>query len=412
MLPSNFKPIVCSHRWIPLAIAMVLLGPGARAETWTNLQGTSTIEAKMIGLWEESVILQLSDGRRRTIKLEQLRGDSRIQARNIAKQQAAARDERIKQLKQDASGMTAAAPSPLPLPPPAAPYSPPQKDASIGDFVKQVNDALTAGHLRVLYDFRPPSYRQDIRDLIQLAASKTSPETFDTMTSVPFRLGDVIVTRQNWLFAGPRFANVPAQQREKAKWTLLGLANVLQQGIGPTAIQLATFQNGEFESWLESWDNKTSPYVAEMIQKSELDLAGNTSVVSEAEGTATISTGSGSSKSDVEMVLVEGFWVRKSTADTWAADAEQAKTKINDTADGQYLADQAVMAKLLGAMLDSIAKTDSADQFNQSFDTVLSHPDAANRFSESLGAMLSPIQTILMGASDTTDPESSIGDDK
>ncbi len=410
MLPCNQKLTFHATRLIALAIAVAVVGRDANAETWTNLEGTGTIDAQMIGLWEDSVILQQSDGRRRTIKLEKLRADSRIQAFNLAKQQAAARAERIKQLKQQSADSQAAAPAKLPEPPPAPPYNPPEKDASIGDFVQQVNDAMKAGHLRVLYDFRPPSYRKDISDLIKLAANKTSPETFQVLTNIPFRFGDVIMSHQNWLFASPRFANIPEAERDKAKWMLLGLASLFQQGMSPEAIQLKTLQTDEFETWLDSWDKTVAPYVAEMIKKTEIDLSGNTTVVSEGEGSATISTGSGDSRADVEMVPVEGYWVPKATADTWTSEVELAKKRITETPDGKFFADQAVLAGIFGAAFDSLAKADSAEQFNQSLDTVLSQPDSATTFGQTIESMLSPIQTIMAGASPSTNTETDTDD--
>ncbi len=44
-----------------------------------------SVDAKMVGMWGDSVILQLSNGRRVTVKLDDLRSESRIQARELAR---------------------------------------------------------------------------------------------------------------------------------------------------------------------------------------------------------------------------------------------------------------------------------------------------------------------------------------
>ncbi len=371
----------------------------ASAETWTNLQGTGSIEAVMIGLWEDGVILKLPDGTRRTVPLNKLRGDSRIQAQNLAKQLAAKRAQRIKELKQQSEAANSAAPEKLPVPPAAPKYSPPEKDASIGDFIDQVNQALAGGHLRVLYDCRPLSYRQNIDQIIKLAANHTSPATWRAVVGVPHRLGELIVTRQNWLLGSPRFVNFSPADREKSKWTLLGLGNVLHYGLSSDAIQLETFQTGDFDSWLDSWDNLVAPYVAEMIKKSGIDLGAETRVVSTAEGTALISIGSADSAVEVTMVSVEGFWVPQSTAETWNSDVEQAKKRIEEAPPGTFASSEATVAGMIGLMLEPLAAADSAGEYHQALDAMLSQPDSAAKFQQVLDFILSPIQAIMSSTS-------------
>jgi hypothetical protein len=418
MSPRNQKSHLRAAFLVVSSVAIFLVGqtPTVRAETWTLLQGNNSFEAQFIGVWKDDVILQNSDGKRKAFKLvagfpESLRGDSRIQARNMAKQGAAERAKRIEAMNREAEAATAAAPDKLPQPPPASKYTPPQKDAAIGEFIKQVNDALTGGHLRVLYDFRPESYRQDISELVKLAANKTSPETFQAIVGAPHRLGDLIVTRQNWLLSSPRLNNFPADQRVKAEWTLLGLANVLRNGLSADAIQLETLQSRDFADWLDSWDNTVAPYVAEMIQKSGIDLASHTTVKSESEGTAIISTGTIDSPVDMVMVLVDGFWVPKDTADSWASNVEQTKQQIAETADGEYLQTVALMSGLINKSLDPLEQADRPDEYHRALDAILSQPNSAEQFRQALGSMLSPIQSIMTFSAGQPDSGTSTADD-
>jgi hypothetical protein len=353
--------------------------------------------------------LQLSDGRRRTIKLEKFRGDTRIQARNLAKKQAADRASRIRELKAQAASINSAAPSKQLSPPPAPAYSPPKKDATIGEFVKQVNESLSGGHLRVLYDFRPPSYRKDIADIIKLAANKTSPESFQATTNVSYRLGDLIVTRRNWLFSSPRFGNFEPAERDKAKWTILGLAYVLQKGLSPEVTALETFQTKDFETWLDRWDKIVAPHVAEMVKKADIDFDNYTRVVSEGEGTATISTGAGESPVQVDLVLIEGFWVSTTAAESWTADVATAKEKIAAIPAGKFMEPQAMMASIVAASLDSIADAKTADQYHDALDSILAQADSTASFQQVLASILSPIQTIITAASNPTGTEATDG---
>jgi hypothetical protein len=390
--------------WILLWIlcGSVILGSlwaaPAMAETWTNLEGTSSIEAKMIGLWDDQLVLELSDGRRVTIKLEKLRFESRIQAGNLAKKMAAERTVRIKELKQGNASAATAGPDDSPPPPRPPAYVPPTKDAPIGQFIEQVNGALTAGHLRVLYDFRPPSYRQDIAKIIQLAAAKTSPQTFQALIQTPHQLGTLIVTHQNWLVSSPRFKNIPASERDQAKSNLLGLAHVMRQGLSPAAIDLPQLQAGKFEDWLADWDAIVAPYVAQMIDQAELDLSAFTKVQEEGAGTATIATGPPDAPVVVEMVQVDGYWVPKTTAESWADDVAQATAQLEKLPTGQFMAAQAVAAAMVAPALESLATVDSAPAFHAAFDALLSQAEAAAQLQQVFDSILSPIQTIMAAA--------------
>ena len=396
---------------LTIAIGLAIPVTALRSETWTNLQGTKSFKAEFIGMWGQTVILQRAGGRRVAVHEDSLDATSRIQARGLAKRAAADRAKRIAEINRRSAAATAAAPDKLPPPPPAPKYVPPEKDAELGDFIKQVNDALSGGHLRVLYDYRPESYRQDISELVKLAATKTSPETFQAIVGAPHRLGNLLVTRQNWLFSSPRLNNFAPDDRDKAKWTLLGLGHVLNTGLSTDAIRLEDLQTKDFEVWLDSWDQTIAPHVAEMVRKSGIDLATYTKVQSESEGTATILTGSGDSPADVTMVLVEGYWVPKATADSWASNVELTKKHINETADGEFLQSAASMSGLINAMLDPLEQADRPEEYHKALDFILSQPDSAEQFRQALGSLLSPIQSIMYFSTSQSDSGTSTADD-
>ena len=141
----------------------------AHAEQWTNLEGTRTIEGRMVGIWGESVILELLGGRRVAVKMKDLRGDSRIQARKLAQQLVDARESRVSELKGNAavpgesSPTTTQATGSTGLPGTTMPQQPISLIRSI---------PITTGHLLAVYDALPPSYRKDVDEIVKLAASE------------------------------------------------------------------------------------------------------------------------------------------------------------------------------------------------------------------------------------------------
>ena len=186
---------------------------------------------------------------------------------------------------------------------------------------------------------------------------------------------------------------------------------MLRNGLSDDAIQLEKLQTADFEVWLDSWDKTIAPYVAEMVKKSGIDLATYTTVQSESEGTATISTGSSGSSAEVTMVLVDGYWVPKATADSWASNVERTRKQITETADGEYLQTVATMSGLINKMLDPLEQADRPTEYHEALDVILSQPNSAEQFRQALGSMLSPIQSILSFSIGRSDSGTSTADD-
>ena len=113
-----------ASRLIPILVASVVIPSAstAIAETWTDLRGTHSVEAEMVGMWADNVVLKMSDGRRVTVKLGDLRSESRIQAAALSKAISESRTGRVKELQGQAAAAAAPAPNPLPKPAPAAAY--------------------------------------------------------------------------------------------------------------------------------------------------------------------------------------------------------------------------------------------------------------------------------------------------
>ena len=184
-------------RWTVILVTSSLLAlPSVFAETWTSLRGSHSVDAKMVGMWGDSVILQLSNGRRVTVKLNDLRSESRIQARELAESLNSSRLDRINKLKGQATAAAAPAPDPLPVPPAAPEYVALQPNQSSNNFFAQFDQAIASGHVLAIYDSLPPSYRQDVNDIVKASAQRMDPATWYGLVGTIQRLGELIETRQ------------------------------------------------------------------------------------------------------------------------------------------------------------------------------------------------------------------------
>ncbi|MGC6444360.1 MAG: hypothetical protein ACON4H_17035 [Rubripirellula sp.] len=364
-----------------------------QAETWTSLRGTFSVEAKMLGLWGDSVILQMDDGRRVSVNQLDLKAESRIQATKIAERLAEERMARIDELKVQATELAAPAPNPLPEPPAAPAYTAPKADVSAAEFLEQVDSALMSGHLIVLYDALPPSYRQNVDEMIKLSASSLDPNTFGMVTGVLHQIGDVIVTRQRWLLSSPRIASLGPAEQDFFSGPFLNLAGLLRKGFDPAAMQLQTLQSGDFREWLEERDQVIAPYLAQLIDQLGAASLQQSVVESEENGVAVVNTTTGGVSMKSAYVQVEGFWVPQSLADTWAEDFEQMKQSSTQV-DTATIASATLFLQPAQLVLNQLANAEDASSFHQQLEAVFAPAEAMlSTFAGSFAASLAGSQT-------------------
>ena len=378
---------------LALIIATMLAPKISLAETWTSLRGTFSVEAKMLGLWNDSVILQMDDGRRVSVNLLDLRSESRIQAKEIARRLETERQNRIGELKTQADASSAPAPDPLPQPDPAQPYVAPQANATPSDFLDQVDSALMAGHLIVLYDALPPSYRQNVDEIVQLSASTLDATTWNSFTNTIHQVGDLIVTRQRWFLSSPRIASLGEAEQEFFSGPVLSFAGLLQKAFEPSAMQLDTLQSGDFRQWLEGRDAAMAPYLAELIDLLGLQSLQQFTVESEENGVAMVNVSSAGISMSSAYVQVEGYWIPQSLAETWQEDVEemkQAATSVETTG----LASASLFLQPAQLVLGQLANAADAGSFHAQLELVLAPAETMlSSFASSLGPTFAGNQT-------------------
>lgn len=356
-----------------LAIVAVLSMVGmcvAQAELWTDLQGTRTVEARMIGLWGDSVILELTGGKRVAVKMEDLRSESRIQAQKLARQLKVSRAERVSELQGNAAAASAAAPQPLPSPSPAPAYQPPQANAKVADFINQIDDAISDGHLMAVYDALPPSYRKDVDDVVKLTASQLNQASWQGLVGTAHRLGDVIINHQTWFLSSPRIQALPPKDLDAVEEQILPLADLMRVGLSPEATSLDQLQTVSFGQWLTERDKAIAPYLAQLVDGIGLNISRQVTVKSEKDGVAVISVEQDGAARDIQLVAIDGYWVPKTIADDWAANIESLKGDITSTT-GMIDSLGAVVGAFNPA-LNPLANSQSSDQFHAAMDGLFS----------------------------------------
>lgn len=306
----------------------LLLPPSTtcHAETWTALNDQS-IEAKMLGMWDDRVILEMDGARRFAVPLSSLRSESRIQARAMWEKMQTQRQTRVEELAGQAEAAAAPAPNPLPKPPAAAAYEKPPANAKVDAFMEHIDDQLAAGHFVVLYDALPPSYRKDVDEIVKLAAAKIDPTGWNAMTGFMHKVGNLVLTRQNWLFSHPRFEAMDPEDMEQVKELALAAAWILRDGFDPQAMDLQELQTMEFGQWLTERDSAISGYIAAANQFAPMDSR-VFSVVKQDDKTAEVKASQGTTTETLKLVNVDGYWVTEEMSKSWSDQVAENKLQL------------------------------------------------------------------------------------
>ena len=185
------------------------------AERWTTLDGSRTVQAELIGLWSNNVVLELPGPRRVSVNLDDLIAESRIQARRMGEEQQRRRAETRQQILADAKEAAASAPTPLPKPPAPPAYQPPTAGAGLMTQMEWLDSQEQNGHLLIaFFDSLPPSYQGDLERMLRASVAKMDMQGVRQVLGSVHSIGDLVVTRQRWIFSHPRLGAVGPESIE------------------------------------------------------------------------------------------------------------------------------------------------------------------------------------------------------
>ena len=330
--------------FLPLGMVLAtLLTVEASAESWTSLNGSRTIQAKMVGLWGDSVVLEMEDGRRVTVGLSNLIAESRIQAKTLAAAQAKTRATIANEFKARAEEAAAPAPNPIPKPAAAPPYVQPQPDAAVIEQLNLVDQQSRAGHIVAAFDALPPSYRKDLSEIAKIGAAKINADAWESLIAAIHSVGDGLVPRQRWLFSHPRFKSIDEVSLESIQDVTLLVAGLIRDGLDPQALSLETLQTVPLRDWIMQRDQAMAPYLAAIGQYTGGMNQQTFELVSEQDGVANVKVTAGELSATIPYSKVEGFWVPKDWADHWTEWMTQTREKLQETPEGSLLTDPMIV---------------------------------------------------------------------
>ncbi|WDQ17473.1 hypothetical protein [Rhodopirellula sp. P2] len=377
------------------------------AENWTSLTGNRTIQAQMVGLWNDNVILLMSSGQRVSVPMKSLIAESRIQAEEIAARLKEQRQSLSEELRQVADAESAAAPDPLPTPPAPPAYQPLAPNLPIDETIEQIQSQIREGHLAVVVDALPPSFRSELDQLVDLAMQKIDANEWNEGNQRLYRLVDLIVTRQNWIQSHPRLASgdpsSPSAFNEAFVELILPTANALRSGLAGDAMMPDNIRQKGFTNWVRDRSESVAPYFRQLTQ-AFASSDPQWEVASFKEDTATIQrAGPGNQQPGQrrpnrgpthEMVRVEGYWIPKTLADHFPKWIEEQTQKLEAMTDGGT--SMADLAQNSGGMNPMASST--IQQSTQMFETFLQPLESAadaTAFHEASEQMIATVQPMI-----------------
>ncbi|EMI47147.1 hypothetical protein [Rhodopirellula sp. SWK7] len=334
------------------------------AETWTSLSGDRSIEAEMVGMWDNQVVLILPSGQRINVPINSFEASSRIQAGKIADRLQREREALTEEIKRIAAIEAAPAPDPIPAPENASEYSPPSADMGPQEAFDAIAQQIRNGHFVVIYDALPPKYRSQIDELAQLTSNKLEPQGLADSLNQIHRLADLIVTRQNWIRTHHRLhdpasdADDLTQIGEAFNKLVLPMAGLLRTALPADEVSLDRIRSEGFGRWLHERDEVISPYLAVLMdsysapsmQWSLLKTKDDTAILEKpipqtSERNPSRSNSNQSRK--IALKKVDGYWIPTAIADgfdEWVRQrteelqaVEDASMNVSQWLGGQYV---------------------------------------------------------------------------
>ncbi|MEO1529519.1 MAG: hypothetical protein AAFX06_29195 [Planctomycetota bacterium] len=350
--------------------------PTASAERWTTLGSGRTVEAEFIGLWGESVVLQLEDQRRVTVDINLLVAESRILARELGEKQRKRRQDLVNGIRSDSDAASAPAPDPIPKPRTPPTYRPYSGGSGLLERLEWLEDqAVNNGHFIAVFDSLPASYQSDLDRIAKKAASKANAAAVSQGVTAIHSIGELIVTRQRWLFSHPRVEALPDEAGDMIKQVLLGIGGMIRDGMDPAEFKLEKLQQTSLRAWLMDLDQRMSPYIVELQDMANSASAAELSfeVLSENGDQATFQFGVEGNQQVVNVIQVEGVWVPEAlNPDAWKGMMQEADAMLDNAANGSLLSEAFMLPGFVNVVVQPAMSAESASDLHALMDQWIS----------------------------------------
>ena len=250
---------------------------------------------------------------------------------------------------------------------------------SAEEAVAEVCKGLGQANARVVWDALPASYQEDVAFLVHTGATKIDPALWRKTFELGQKLVDILKTKKEWILANPMLQQAGPERLEPIKAgyddavgmlallvnsELADLDKVKKLDIGKFAGGTGSKLIKRVMALQQAVGSDDGPELAKLADAkvTQIDLAG---------GVATLKLqmpdGDGVHEEVEQFVQVGDKWVPQKMAAGWQAGIADAKAKLlamDPKPDPAKTQQQLAMLNMVGAQLDLLAQTETAEQFN------------------------------------------------
>lgn len=249
----------------------------------------------------------------------------------------------------------------------------PQASQTADAAVQAVFDGLRQGKPQALWEFLPPSFQNDINDLVHEFANRMDAELWSRSFAILKRVIGILKTKKTLILELPELKSVASSEISRNWDATVELVGVIVNSELSDLVKLKKFDG---EAFLTGTGGKL---VSQMIVLSKLSdeslspfriLEGTeVSLIRSSDQSAIVSIeGPGHEPRNHEYVNVEGKWIPKTWADGWKNSMVAAKSRLAASLTPQRIAKnkQAVLARFdeVDRVLDKLEAATTAEQFH------------------------------------------------
>jgi len=359
--------------FVSFSLNAILSTPPATAETWTDLTGKFSVDAKFTGVEGKNIVLVKQDGSRVSVPIAKLSPESRAQAKSLYQQMMAGKGDTPQN---DAANKpsTSASSRSLGFAPPQVPATAPMQEfpdnLSVKETIDFVEKQVKAGHPEVFWYMMPQEMRDTfnnprLRNAVNPFVDQQS-QTKDQFEPLVFKFVEVLVTKKQFVLGSEWMQQIPTE-----------FATAVNQGYDPVVgivYELADLgfsvdlQERSIKEIIDTHGPRIGAHLsvllttlpAEKVDSIFHDLT--VEMVDETHAVVRPATAeedvSGMSQ-QTEMVLVSGRWVFKSVFDAWKELEEKLESGSfeKEMQEKQTLAsEQAQQTQMMAGMMTATAK--------------------------------------------------------
>ncbi|MEM6469988.1 MAG: hypothetical protein AAF802_10575, partial [Planctomycetota bacterium] len=196
---------------------------------------------------------------------------------------------------------------------------------------------------RAMFELLSFEQQADLERVARKALAKVDVKGLEQTIRPIHSIGDLIVTRQRWLFSHPKLSGFAEEEMEDMKKGLLLTGGLIRDTLSEETLQLSSFSQVPLRDWVANFDDNFSPYFVALLNESEArgELTfGDFDVLDEKDGVATVRLFIESDgfpwQPEVKFHEVNGQW--KFLIDGWDEVVRKAEEQLDTVPDGQMLA--------------------------------------------------------------------------